>query len=92
MSPGGLVDDDLVARTTAHLESVGFVLIPLAQPIAGVWDVLAVSPRGLTVVAPRREQPNLMGTTYGALPGWPPSTVRLILVWTDGPLPKATTL
>ena len=90
--PDSLADDDLVARTAAHLESVGFALIPLAQPIAGVWELLAVSPRGLTVVAPRREPPNLMGTTYGALPGFPPSTVRLILVWGNGPLPKATTL
>jgi hypothetical protein len=85
-------DDDLVARTAAHLESVGFVLIPLAQPVAGVWDLLAVSPRGLTVVAPRRETPNLIGTTYGALPGFPPSTVRLVLVCGAGPLPTATTL
>jgi hypothetical protein len=64
----------------------------MAQPIAGVWELLAVSPRGLTVVAPRREKPNLMGTTYGALPGFPPSTVRLILIWGDGLLPKALSL
>jgi len=82
---------DLVARTAAHLESVGFVLLPLAQPIAGVWELLAVSPRGLTLVAPRAEKPNLMGTSYGALPGFPQSTVRLILVWGDGPLPSAIT-
>jgi hypothetical protein len=83
--------DDLVARTAAHLESVGFALIPLEQPIGGVWDLLAVSPRGLTLVAPRREKPTLLGTTFGALPGFPASTVRLILVWGDGPLPSAIT-
>jgi hypothetical protein len=33
-----------------------------------------------------------MGTTYGAVAGFPPSAVRLILVWGDGPLPKAVTL
>ena len=82
-------DDDLVARTAAHLESVGFTLIPLAQPIAEVWELLAVSPRGLTLAAPRRETPNFLGATYGALSAFPPSTVRLVLVWGDGPLPRA---
>jgi hypothetical protein len=35
--------DDLVACTAAHLESVGFVLLPLAQPIARVSKLFAVS-------------------------------------------------
>jgi hypothetical protein len=71
---------------------VGFSLIPLAKPIAGAWDLLAVSPRGLTLIAAVSEKPNLMGTTYGAVPGWPAGTVRLILVWGDGVLPTAITL
>ncbi len=86
----GGVDD--VARSTTLLEAVGFQLVPLARPVAGVWELLAVSPRGLTLIAARREKPNLMGTTYGALPGWPASTVRLILVWGDCPLPTAIPL
>lgn len=85
-------DDDLVARTDAHLESVGFALIPLAQPIAGAWDLLAVSPRGLTLIAAVPEKPNVLGTTYGAVPGWPTGTVRLILVWGEAALPTAITL
>ena len=64
-------DDNLVARTAAHLESVGFALIPLAQLIAGAWDLLAVSPRGLTLIAAVPEKPNVLGTTYGAVPSWP---------------------
>jgi hypothetical protein len=72
---------DPVARSAALLESVGFHLIPLAAPIAHVWDLLAVSPRGLTLIAARGEPPNLVGATYGALPGWPAATVRLVLVW-----------
>lgn len=83
--------DDL-ARSEALLTAVGFSFIPLAQPIAGAWDLLAVSPRGLPLIAARSETPNVIGTTYRALPGFPPSTVRLILVWGAGPLPKATTL
>lgn len=49
-------------------------------------------PAGLTLIAAVSEKPNLMGTTYGALPGFPPSTVRLILVWGAGALPTAITL
>jgi hypothetical protein len=63
----------------------------LAQPVAGVWELLAVSPRGLTLVAPRRDTPNFLGATYGVLPAFPPSTVRLVLIWGDGPLPRAIT-
>src|SRR5579864_2531877 len=84
------VDD--VARSAALLTAVGFSLIPLATPIAGAWDLLAVSPRGLTLIAAVSEKPNLLGTTYRAVPGWPASTVRLILVWGDGALPTAITL
>jgi hypothetical protein len=84
--------EDLVARSIAVLESVGFRPVPLLHPIADVWPILCVSPRGLTVAAPVTEKPNLMGATYGALPGWPPTTVRLVLVWGEGPLPKAITL
>lgn len=83
--------DDLVARSVALLEAVGFTLLPLAQPI-GPWPLLAVSPRGLTVVAPVSERPTLPGVSYGELPGWPAGTVRLVLVWGDGPLPTAVTL
>jgi hypothetical protein len=83
---------DAVARSAALLTAVGFSLIPLAQPIAGAWDLLAVSPRGLTLIAAVSETPTLMGTTYGAVPGWPAGTVRLILVWGDGVLPTAITL
>ena len=67
---------DEVARSGALLTAVGFSLISLAQPIAGAWDLLAVSPRGLTLIAERSETPNVMGTTYRALPRFPPSTVR----------------
>jgi hypothetical protein len=84
---------DDVARSAALLTAVGFALIPLAKPIAGAWDLLAVSPRGLTLIAAASEKPNLLGTTtYGAVPGWPTGTVRLILVWGDGVLPTAITL
>jgi hypothetical protein len=83
--------DDL-ARSEALLTAVGFSFIPLAQPIAGAWDLLAVSPRGPTLIAARSETPNVMGTTYGALPGFPPSTVRLILVWGTDALPTAIPL
>lgn len=38
---------DAVARSEALLTAAGFSLIPLATPVAGVWDLLAVSPRGL---------------------------------------------
>jgi hypothetical protein len=84
--------DDAVARSEAALAAVGFALIPLAKPIAGVWDLLAVSPRGLTVIVAVQERPNLLGSTYGALPGWPAGTVRLLLIWGDAALPKAITL
>ena len=67
-------------------------LIPLAKPVAGAWDLLAVSPRGLTRIAAVSEKPNVPGTTYGAVPGWPTDTVRLILVWGDSVLPTAITL
>ena len=83
---------DTVARSAVVLTAVGFSLVPLATPIAGTWDLLAVSPRGLTLIAAVSEKPNLMGTTYGAVPGWPAGTVRLILVWGDGVLPTAITL
>jgi hypothetical protein len=86
----GVADD--LARSEALLTAVGFQLVPLAKPIAGVWDLLAVSPRGLTLIAAVREKPNLLGSTYGPLPGWPAGTVRVIHVWGDAALPKATTL
>jgi hypothetical protein len=69
--------EDLVARSAALLESVGFRLVPLAHPI-GAWPLLAVSPRGLTMVCPVREKPNLMGATYTVPAGWPAGTVRLV--------------
>ena len=81
----------LVAKSAALLEAVGFQLVPLAHPV-GAWPLLAVSPRGLTVVAPVTEKPALTGTTYSVPAGWPAGTVRLILVWGAGPLPQALTL
>lgn len=81
-----------MAKSIALLESVGFRLVPLLHPIADVWPILCVSPRGLTVVCPVSEKPNVMGATYGVLPGWPPTTVRLVLLWGEGPLPTAFTL
>jgi hypothetical protein len=81
-----------VARSSALLEAVGFNLVPLAAPIAHTWHLLAVSPRGLTLIAAVTEDPNLVGHRYGMLPGWPAGTVRLIHVWTDAPLPRAITL
>jgi hypothetical protein len=93
--PGALelTAEDDVTRSAALLTAVGFQLVPLAHPVAGVWDLLAVSPRGLTLIAARPEKPNLMGATYGPLPGWPAVTVRLILVWPEAdPLPTAITL
>jgi hypothetical protein len=86
-----VVADDLVTRSQRLLESVGFQLVPLAHPV-GPWPLLAVSPRGLTVVAPVTETPNLMGGTYTVPAGWPATTVRLILIWGDGALPRALTL
>jgi hypothetical protein len=83
--------DDLVAKSTAVLASVGFSFIPLLHPI-GAWELLCVSPRGLTLVAARPEAPNLMGTRYQVPAGWPAGTVRLILVWGADPLPTAITL
>jgi hypothetical protein len=80
-----------VATSRALLESVGFAFVPLAAPL-GPWALLAVSPRGLTLVAPVPEPPTLMGATYALPAGWPVGTVRLILVWGDGALPKAITL
>jgi len=80
------------SRVNALLASVGFQLVPLAHPV-GAWPLLAVSPRGLTLVAVVDERPNLMGGTYQVPAGWPARTVRLILVWPDTePLPKAITL
>jgi len=78
------VDD--VARSEALLTAVGSRSSP-SPSHRGAWDLLAVSPRGLTLIAARSETPNVMGTTYGALPGFPPSTVRLILVWGADALP-----
>lgn len=83
--------DELVAKSAAILEAVGFQLVPLAHPV-GVWPLLAVSPRGLTVVAPMTEKPNVMGAAYQVPAGWPAGTVRLILIWGDGPLPRALSL
>lgn len=83
--------DDLVVRSIALLESVGFQLVPLAHPV-GAWPLLAVSPWGLTVVAPVTEKPNLRGATYSVPAGWPAGTVGLILIWSADPLPKALTL
>lgn len=80
-----------MARSIALLESVGFRLVPLAHPV-GVWPLLAVSPRGLTVVVPVTEPPNLLGGTYQVPAGWPTGTVGLVLIWGAGPLPKALTL
>jgi hypothetical protein len=82
---------DLVAKSTALLEATGFQLVPLAHPV-GAWPLLAVSPRGLTLATAVTEKPNLMGGTYSVPAGWPTGTVRLILVWGDGPLPTAITL
>ena len=48
--------------------------------------------RSEALLAARSETPNVMGTTYGALPGFPPSTVRLILVWGADALPTAIPL
>jgi len=84
---------DPVARSAALLEAVGFQLVPIAAPIAGTWDLLAASPRGLTLIAARVEPPNLGGHAYGLPPGFPPTTVRLILTWPpDAALPTPITL
>ena len=81
---------DLVAKSVALLEAVGFAFIPLLHPINEVWEILCVSPRGLTLVAARK--PNLMGGTYSVPAGWPAGTVRLLLIWGAAPLPQALTL
>ena len=65
------VDD--VARSEALLTAVGFSLIPLAQPIAGAWDLLAVSPRAEPTVrqklAPLAARGVSLHTIYAGLPG-----------------------
>jgi hypothetical protein len=83
--------EDLVTRSQQLLAAVGFQLVPLAHPV-GVWPLLAVSPRGLTLATPVTEPPNLMGATYQVPAGWPLGTVRLLLIWGAGPLPSAITL
>jgi hypothetical protein len=85
--------EDAVARSATLLEAVGFRLILLAASVAGVWDLLAVSPRGLTLIAAVTAPPNLMGHEFGLPPGWPAGTVRLILCWPpDAALPTPLTL
>jgi hypothetical protein len=86
-----MAEPDLVENSCAVLAAVGFQFIPLLHPIAGVWSILCVSPRGLTLVSPVSEAPTLTGATYSAPAGWPP-VVRLILIWGDGSLPTALTL
>lgn len=56
-----MAPSDSIARSTALLEAVGFQLVPLA---VGAWPLLAVSPRGLTLMTVVAERPNLMGGTY----------------------------
>jgi len=73
-------------------EVVGFSVVKLGAPIAGAWDLLAASPRGLTLIAAVMAPPNLVGAACGAVPGWPAGTVRLILVWSGAPLPRAIML
>jgi hypothetical protein len=92
-TPPLVADDGAAARSAALLQAVGFSLIPLAEPIAGTWDLLAMSPRGLTLVAARAEPPNLVGHAYGLPPGLPEGTRRLILTWSpDAALPTPLTL
>ena len=81
----------LVAKSAALLAAAGFQLVPLAHPV-GPRLLLAVSPRGSTVVAPVTEKPTLTGATYSVPAGWPMGTVRLLLIWGDGPLPTALSL
>jgi hypothetical protein len=83
--------EELVARSQQLLAAVGFAFIPLLHPI-GPWEILCVSPRGLTLVAPVTAPPSLMGGRYTVPAGWPATTVRLILIWGDGALPRALTL
>ena len=81
-----------LARATALLESVGFRLIRLAEPL-GDWPLLCISPRGETLVAVVREQPELLGMDFQLPAGFGPNTVRLILTWpADVALPRALVL
>jgi hypothetical protein len=38
------------------------------------------------------EPPTLLGARFQVPAGWPSGTVRLLLLWGDGPLPRALTL
>jgi hypothetical protein len=83
---------ELVAKSTALLASVGFAFVPITHAIGGTWDLMAISPRGITLIAARASRPDFLGSAYSAPPGWPP-VVRLVLVWngTD-PLPTSISL
>ena len=40
------------------------------------------------LIAAISEKPNLLDTTYAAVPGWPTGTVRLLLAWGEAALPS----
>jgi hypothetical protein len=74
---------DALTRSSAILTAAGFVLVPLARPIAHAWDILAVAPTGLLLVAVGigKAWPSTLGVVYGHPAGWPPSTRRLLHRW-----------
>ena len=67
----------------AVVAACGWRPIPLAHPIVS-WPILAVSGRGLLLVAVVREWPHDLGRFR--LPGsFPPGTLKLVHKWGDAP-------
>jgi hypothetical protein len=64
-------------RSAAILIASGHRLVPITSNI-GPWQLLAVYPHGLVLLAVVEEWPGGLGVLYGALPGWPAFTRRIL--------------
>ena len=69
-------------RSAAIVMAAGYRLVPLLHPV-GPWQLLGVSPQGLLLLAVVTEF-QALGLLYGAVPGWPHFTRRLLHRWPPG--------
>lgn len=84
-----------VARSTALLEAAGFLVLELARPVRGVWQLVALTGAhpAVLLVGVLDELPDPLSPRLTMPGGFHAATRRLIHVWpADGPLPAALAL
>jgi len=74
-------DSSDIERSSAIVQCAGYRVIPLAEPIGGVWHVLAVNGHHLLLVAVSRGAVATDNVRHGHPHSFPSWTTRLIHRW-----------